>query len=168
MGTVHGFRAAGEAGAVCGAGLPSGGHGASHRPTPSELRTVSPSPSSHDFPETPQQLRAPPPTGCHGDHLYTVSSSPFLFPPPSPSPFLFPPPSPSPCPKSGRSPPAGRREPEGAGRGPMNSTAPGRLVIGRVKFFRRHRGEVRPGGPARALGSWFPVRSSNSRMGSRF
>lgn len=171
IGTVPGFSAAGEAGELCGAGVPSRGGPAppeppkpflraAHSPdccgaTSPALRTLSQSVSSW-LPRDPRAAVRPAPIA-----MGTASTQFF----------------PSPCKYRARSPTSahlGGSGPGPAGCGPMNSWAPGTLAVGRVKFFSRHRGEVRPVGSARS-GSWLREVGSSEcslgfrcRMGSRF
>lgn len=169
--TVAGFSAAGEAGELCGAGVPSRGSRAPSEPpkpllraahspdrcgaTSLELRTLSQSVSSW-LPRDPRADVRPAPIAME------TASTQF---------------SPSPCKYPARSPTSahlGGSGPGLAGCGPMNSWAPGTLAVGRVKFFSRHRGEVRPVGSAQS-GSWLREVGSSEcslgfrcRMGSRF
>ncbi|XP_010842346.1 PREDICTED: WD repeat-containing protein 38 [Bison bison bison] len=77
--------------------------------------------------QRPQSGCAPLPD-CHGDRLYTVSPFPSTL---------------SKVRSASRTQRPPRREPARAGgRRPMNSRPRGKLAVGRVKFFGRHRGEV--------------------------
>lgn len=96
-------------------------------PTFPGLGTVSPRLPSHGFPETPERLRAPP----------RLPWRPLVHSFPLPLHLVL-----SQVRRPDQRPP--RREPARAGGlRSMNSKPRGKLAVGRVKFFGRHRGEVR-------------------------
>ncbi|XP_060267798.1 WD repeat-containing protein 38 isoform X5 [Ovis aries] len=95
-------------------------------PTFPGLGTVSPRLPSHGFPETPERLRAPP----------RLPWRPLVHSFPLPLHLVL-----SQVRRPDQRPP--RREPARAGGlRSMNSKPRGKLAVGRVKFFGRHRGEV--------------------------